>query len=195
MTEAANWPFRGGLSFVRILGILVAALGAVALFGPELAHATIVRVVGLLLALAGALTLLAWISARSQVRGRIVLTWALSALGAGVLIEILPAHGVVSAGVLVGMALLFHGIATSLIALKGWRTKDLIALLACLAAPLLVIVGVALVIGGGPGERGEEIVIGVDMLLFGAYMTVGRTLLAYAELDGGASRSPSTSSR
>jgi uncharacterized membrane protein HdeD (DUF308 family) len=181
MAEAANWPFRGGPSFVRGLGVLIAALGAVAVFGPQPAHATVLRVLGLLLALAGALTLLAWISARSKVRGRLLLTWALSALVAGVVIEVLPAHGVVSAGVLVGVVLLFHGLATSLIAWKGWRAKDLVALLACLAAPLLVIVGLALAAGVEPGERGEEVMVGVDMLLFGAYMIIGRTLLDLTE--------------
>ena len=143
---------------------------------------TITRVVGVLLALAGALALVAWLSFHVKRRsGSVLLTWALSALAAGVAIELKPVHGLPSITLLLGGLLVCHGIATSWIAFKGWRARDVIVLAASFAAPVLVLVGLALLFGIEPGERGDEIMIGVDMVLFGLYLLIGRTLIGISE--------------
>ncbi len=110
-----------------------------------------------------------------------VLAWALSAVVAGAAIELKPAHGMPSVTLLLGILLVCHGVATSLIAFKGWRARDLIVLAASFAAPALVVLGLALALGVEPGDRGDEIVIGIDMVLFGLYLILGRALMENLE--------------
>lgn len=171
------------------LEALITALGAVAIVGPVEAGATVVRTLGLLLMVAAFLGLLAILQHRRRKTRRAALVWSLAAFAAGAAFQALPSHGAPSLGVLIGLLLVAQGVAAGTGALPHVRARDLIGIGLAIAAGLLVLIGLAFLFGEDPGLRGEEIVIGVDIALFGLYLTLGR------ELIEAQSRSPSAPSR
>ena len=172
-------------SFSRSLGVLIGALGAAAILGAEPAHIAIGRLVGLFLTVGGAMGLIVHLAKRRPRLGRAILAWSLIALAAGVTMAFKPTHGVPSASLLIGMVLVGHGLAASSIAWKGRKARDAAILAVSFAAPALVLTGLALLFGAEPSDRGDEILIGTDMLLFGLYLILGRAILESADSGPG----------
>ena len=171
------------------LEILITALGALAIVGPDQAEVTVMRTLGLLLMLASFLGLLAILQHRRRRTRRAALVWSLAAFAAGAAIQVSPIHGAPSLGVLIGLLLVAQGLVVGTGALPHLRTRDWTAICLATGAGLLVLIGLAFLFGEDPGLRGEEIVIGVDIALFGLYLTLGR------ELIEAQNRSPNAASR
>jgi uncharacterized membrane protein HdeD (DUF308 family) len=186
MTRSAQE--RSRWNFSRTLGVLIVAIGAVAIFGPETAHVLTARSLGLLLILTGVLGLLSLSVARGGRPVGAVLAWSLLSLAIGAAIQIVPVHGVASFGILFGLMFFGHGLAAAMIAARKWSAMDIWVLGGSLATAFLVLLGLALLFGAHPGDQNDEIFIGLDLVLFGAYVTLGREVV-------NAERSPKTSSR
>ena len=165
-------------SFVWGVEILIALLGVVALVGPETAEPVIARTFGILLMLTGFLALLVGlIDPPSAARRRLILAWALLALVIGPVVQWFPARGLLSLGAATGLLLVGHGLMATTVAVRQWRTSGLKGMGVGLAAIFALLVGLALLLGKDAGDRIDEMIIGVDVVLFGAYLIAGRLLL------------------
>jgi uncharacterized membrane protein HdeD (DUF308 family) len=174
--------------FSRGVGILVTAIGAVAILGPEAAHTMVARTMGLVLIVTGLLGLIGLLFRRRGQPRRVVLIWSAVALASGAALMASPAHGLAAAGALVGLLLIGHGLAAAAVATGRHWSAPAARIVAGLTASLLALTGLALMFGKPPGDQADEILIGVDVVMFGAYLILGHELI---EDDG----SPSTSSR
>ncbi len=190
MSETSDKPSGMGRGrFALVLEVLITALGALAIIGPEPAGVMVTRTLGVLLMLAAFLGLLALVDHPERGAGRAVIAWTATAFVAGAAIEFLPVRGLTSLGALVGLLLVAHAITASAVARRRWKARDLVAI-GLMATPVLALLGgVALLAGEDVGVRGEEILVGVDVALFGLYLMIGR------ELWKAQSRSPSTASK
>jgi len=177
-------------AFARGVGALITAIGAIAILGPEAAHTMVAQTIGLLLVVTGALGLISLLSRRRGHPKRGVWIWSLVALGVGVALMITPVHGVAAAGSLVGLLLVGHGFAAAALALRRWPSRDAVMVAGSLAGSLMALLGLALLFGKQPGDQADEILIGIDMAMFGAYLIVGHELI-----ETSSDTSPSTSSR
>jgi uncharacterized membrane protein HdeD (DUF308 family) len=164
-------------AFAWGLEALITALGALAIIGPEPAGVTVVRTLGVLLMLASFLGLLSILQHRRRRTRRAALAWCLVAFGVGAAMELMPANGLASLGVLIGLLLVAQGLAAGAGALPHFRARTWASAALAAVAGLLVLIGLAFLFGEDPGLRWEEIVIGVDIALFGLYLTLGRELI------------------
>jgi hypothetical protein len=183
---------RFGGRFSLGLGLLITAIGAVAILGPEAAHVFAAKTVAILLIATGVLGVADLMVVKGGGPRRAAWTWSLTAVAVGAVLLVAPVHGLASAGLLVGMLLVGHGVAAAAVVLRRWKSLDLAVVAGSLAASLLILIGLALLFGEDLGDQFEQISIGVDMVLFGAYVTLGRELI---RTTSSSDRSPSTSSR
>jgi uncharacterized membrane protein HdeD (DUF308 family) len=174
------------------IGVLVTALGVIAIVGSETTHTLVAWTVGLILCLGGLLGLASLLVRRAGEPTSVIWIWSLIALAAGAALMVVPAHGIAASGALLGLMMLGHGGAAAVLALSRWPSRDVLVAAASLATAFLAPIGLALWWGQQPGDRAEEMLIGIDMMMFGAYVIAGRELIDPPPLSGG---SPSRSAR
>lgn len=182
----------GAGAFARGVGLLTMAIGAVAILGPEAAHAAATQTVGILLVSTGALGVVSLATRGPGAPRKAIWTWSTVAVVVGVALVAAPRHGLASAGVLVGALLLGHGASAVSVVLRRWRSPDAMLIAGSLLGSFFAMVGLALLAGENLGDRVEGIVIGADMVMFGGYLLLGRQIVG---APASAGRSPSTSSR
>jgi len=183
---------RARRAFSCGMGLLITALGAIAILGPEAAHVFASRTVGVLLVATGALSVASLLAGAQAGSRRATWTWSLIAVGIGAGLLILPVHGLAAAGALIGMLLLGHGVAAGAVVVRGWRRPDAFVVLGSLAASFLCLVGLALLFGESLGDQAEQILIGIDMVMFGAFVTVGHELVSTPSSSGPSPGAPSS---
>ena len=169
--------FWGLETFVVLLGVLALAL-------PIESGVLVTRLLGLLLMLAGFVALLA--SPGHGRGGRAVVAGAIVAFASGALVQWIPANGIPSLGSLVGLLLVGHGAAASSVALRRWRRmkRTRLRLAVGLLASLMLLVGLAMLVGEDVGERLERVIVGVDIVLFGAFLAVTRLMVDVEQSNG-----------
>jgi uncharacterized membrane protein HdeD (DUF308 family) len=169
---------RSRRSFVWGVEILITALGVVAIVGPEEAEPIVTKILGLLLMLTAFLGLLAaLIHSRGVVQSRSLVAWAAVAFATGALIQWLPARGLPSLGTVIGVLLIGHGLTAAPMALRFWKTSGVKGAGLGLAASLLLLTGLAMLFGKDLGDRLDELMIGLDIVLFSGYLIIGRLLI------------------
>ncbi len=164
--------------FVWGVEILITALGVIAIVGPEAAEPIVTRTLGLLLMLTAFLGLLVALIYSDEAAGRrSLLAWTSVAFATGALIQWLPAPGLPTLGTVIGVLLIGQGLTAAPVALRHRKISGVKGAGLGLAASLLLLIGLAMLFGKDFGDRVDEMIIGLDIVLFGGYLIVGRRLV------------------
>jgi uncharacterized membrane protein HdeD (DUF308 family) len=184
---------RSRKAFIWATEIFITALGVIAVAGPEEAEGLVTKVLGVIVMVVAFLGLFVGLLSPAGARRKSpIFAWALIAFATGAVVQWVPYRGVASLGTLVGLLLVGHGLTATSVAVRNWRTSGLARTGFGLAAILLLLVGLVFVFGKSAGDRVAEILVGIDIVLFGASLIVGRLLIEARSRSSGATggRSP-----